>query len=203
MHIEAPAIICAVRAHAEHGVIVRAFTQEFGLLAGYVRGGRSRAMRPLLIASNVVQCSFRARTQDQLASLTVELIHSRAPLMNEPLASAALDWATALTAATVPEGHPYPPIFGALSALLDAVEMAPAARGWALALAAYEALLLSSLGYGGNVPDRINPDAHWPNIIGALTEGRGPLARHFFDARRADILAARDRLVDRLKRAVA
>jgi DNA repair protein RecO (recombination protein O) len=39
MHVAAPAIICAVRAHGEHGAIVRALTPEDGLLAGYVRGG--------------------------------------------------------------------------------------------------------------------------------------------------------------------
>ncbi len=203
MQLSTPAIICAVRAHAETAAIARVLTPDHGLMAGYVRGGRSRVMRPTLIPSNMVACEFRARTEDQLAALTLELTHSRGPLMGEPLAAAALDWATALTAATLPEGQPYPPIYAALSGLLDAIEMASAARGWALALSAYEALLLSSLGYGGRVPDAINSDAGWPEILGALGVGRAPLARHFFDGRRADVLAARDRLVDRMKRAVA
>jgi DNA repair protein RecO (recombination protein O) len=202
MHLNMPAIICAVRIHAEHGAIVRALTWDHGLLAGYVRGARSRAMRPVLIPSNLVQADFRARTGEQLASLTVELIHSRAPLLAEPLAAAALDWATALTAATLQEGHPYPPIYAALEALLMAIEAAPTARGWALALASYETMLLSHLGYGG-VPARIDPDAHWPDIISAFRDGHAPLARHLFDGRKVDVLAARDRLVERMKRAVA
>jgi DNA repair protein RecO (recombination protein O) len=203
MHIETTAIICAVRAHAEHGAIVRAMTPDHGIMAGYVRGGRSRTMRPILMPSNLVSCTFRARTEDQLAALTLELAHSRAPLMAEPMAAAALDWATALTAATLPEAHPYPVIFDALSGVLNAIEMAPAARGWALALSAYEALLLSSLGYGGTAPPKIDTDASWPDIIAAFRTGRAPLDLHFFETRRADILAARDRLVERMKRAVA
>jgi DNA repair protein RecO (recombination protein O) len=203
MHLSTSAIICAVRHHAEHGVIVRALTPSDGLMAGYVRGGRSRLMRPILMPSNIIQCEFRSRTEGQLAALTAELIRSRAPLMAEPLAAAALDWATALTAVTLPEGSASAPIHSALSALLDAIEMAPAARGWALALSAYEALLLSALGYGGRGPDAIDPDAQWPTILDALRLGRAPLERHFFDGRRVDVLAARDRLVDRMKRAVA
>jgi DNA repair protein RecO (recombination protein O) len=203
MHLSTLAIICAVRAHAEHGAIVRVLTPSDGLLAGYVRGGRSRVMRPILMPSNIVQCEFRWRSEGQLAAVTAELVRSRAPLMAEPLAAAALDWATALTAATLPEGYASLPIHSALSALLDAIEMAPAARGWALALGAYEALLLSALGFGGRVPDMIDPDASWPTIIDALRGGRAPLERHFFEGRRADVLAARDRLVDRMKRAVA
>uniref|UniRef100_UPI0015760DD4 recombination protein O N-terminal domain-containing protein n=1 Tax=Sphingomonas bacterium TaxID=1895847 RepID=UPI0015760DD4 len=55
MHIETEAIVCAVRAHGEHGAIVRALTAEHGLLAGYVRGGRSRRLRPVLVPGNVVR----------------------------------------------------------------------------------------------------------------------------------------------------
>src|SRR3546814_3482951 len=35
---------------------------------------------------------------------------------------------TSLTAATLPEGQPYPALYTALSALLDAIAVAPAAR---------------------------------------------------------------------------
>jgi DNA repair protein RecO (recombination protein O) len=105
-------------------------------------------MRPILIPGNIVQADLRSRTDTQLASLTVELEHSRGPLLAEPLPAAAIEWATALTAATLPEEHPYPALHSALSALLDAVEAAPAARGWAVALVQYERLLLAELGFG-------------------------------------------------------
>src|SRR3546814_16106223 len=54
------AIVCAVRAHGEHGAILRALTAEAGLVAGYVRGGRSRRVRPLLIPGNLVALELRS-----------------------------------------------------------------------------------------------------------------------------------------------
>jgi DNA repair protein RecO (recombination protein O) len=73
-----PALVCGVRSHGEHGAIARLLTPDQGLLAGYVRGGRSRASRPVLLPGNSVKAEFRARTEEQLAGLTVELEHSRA-----------------------------------------------------------------------------------------------------------------------------
>lgn len=148
MQLDAIAIICAVRAHGEHGVIARAMTAEAGLLAGYVRGGRSRQMRPALIPGNSVSAHFRGRGDTQLPGLTVEIQTSRAPLMTEPLAAAAIEWACALTARALPEGQAYPAIFAALNALLDAIGMAPSARGWAMLMVRFELLVLRELGFG-------------------------------------------------------
>lgn len=200
MHITASAIICAVRSHGEAGAVVRAMTAEHGLVAGYVRGGRSRTMRPVLQPSNIVRAEYRARVETQLPGLTVELEHSRAPLMAEPLAAAGLDWATALTASVVPEMHPYPAIHSALDGLLGAIEAAPAARGWAGALVSYEALVLSALGFGQS--DSGRPEA-WGEMLSALSRSGARLERYLFADRRADVLAARERLVERLKRAAA
>ena len=83
-------IVCALRAHGEHGAVARLLTPDHGLVAGYVRGGRSRALRPVLLPGNTVQAELRARTEAQLAYLTAELVHSRAFLLGEPLAAAAL-----------------------------------------------------------------------------------------------------------------
>ncbi len=43
MHLRAEAIVLSVRAHGEHGAVVRALTAGEGMQAGYVRGGRGRA----------------------------------------------------------------------------------------------------------------------------------------------------------------
>lgn len=237
------AIICAVRAHGEHGAIVRSLTAEAGLLPGYVQGGRSTRMRPVLIPGNVVRAVFRARTQDQLASLAVELVQSRAPLLGEPLPAAAIDWACAFTAAILPEGHPYPALYSALSAVLDAVEAAPAARGWAVALVRYELLVLAEQGFGldlaecaatgardglvyvsprtgravsalgaGAHAQRLLPlpaflleggEASWEDILAGFALTGHFIEQNLVDRRRADIMAARERLIERLKRAVA
>ncbi|MBH1992225.1 MAG: DNA repair protein RecO [Sphingomonadaceae bacterium] len=238
-----PAIVCSVRAHGEHGAIARLLTPDHGLIAGYVRGGRSRTMRPVLLPGNAVAAEFRARTEDQLAGLTVELAHSRAPLHAEPLPAVAIDWSCALTAAALPEGTPYPALYQALDGVLGAVEAAPAARGWAVALVRYELLLLAELGFGldltrcaalGQADDLafVSPRSaaavsragaigyekqllplpaflleggtgDWPAIIEGLRLTGFFLERSLLTDWRADVLAARERLVDRLKRAVA
>jgi len=241
--LSATAIVCAVRPHGEHGAIVRALTEEGGLLGGYVQGGRSSRLRPVLIPGNIVRAVFRARTAEQLASLSVELVRSRGPLLGEPLPAAAIDWACALTAAALPEGHPYPSVFSALSAVLDAVEAAPAARGWAVALVRYELLLLAELGFGLDLAEcaatgarddlvYISPrtgravsaagavghehkllplpafltqggEAGWDDILAGLAITGRFIEQSLLTERRADVLAARERLIERLKRAVA
>lgn len=243
MHLVTDAIVLSVRSHGEHGAVVRAYTRIDGVQPGYVRGGHSRRMRPILQPGNLVRGEWRARTDDQLAALTVELIHSRAPLFAEPLPAAALEWLTALTAAALPEAQPYPRLHDALSGVLDAVEAAPSAKGWAAALARYELLLLAELGFGldlsacvstGATADLafVSPKsggavsraaasgyearlfalpafltaggaADWPDVLAALAITGHFLERDLLVDRRRDTLAARERLVERLKRAVA
>lgn len=193
-------IVCAARPHGEHGIIARIFTGDHGLIAGYVRGGKSRSLRPVLIPTNIVRAELRARTPDQLGGMSVELVQSRGQLMGEPLAALALEWCAALTAFSLPEEHPYPQLYQSLDALCSAIEVAPSARGWSGALAAYEALLLRALGYG--CPAEGLP-LDWPQTFVMLNSNGAQLGRHLFQGRGSDILAARERLVDRLKRAVA
>lgn len=197
MYIRAAAIICAVRPHGEAGAIVRAMTAEYGLLAGYVQGAKGRHLRPVLIPGNVIKGEWRSRISGQLASLVAEPEYSRAHLLGEALAVSAIDWVTALTAATLAEELPYPQLYSALDGVLSAIEMAPAARRWAGAVARYEELLLSELGYSDEMPK--NGDAP----VAMMAQNRERLVKHILGERRADVMAARERLVERLKRAVA
>ena len=105
-------------------------------------------MRPVLMPGNQVQARLRSRTEEQLAHAEIELSHSRAPLLSEPLPAAAIDWITALTAVGLPEAQPYPRLYDALDALLALIEAAPSALGWASLLVRYELLLLAELGFG-------------------------------------------------------
>jgi DNA repair protein RecO (recombination protein O) len=189
MHVRARAIIVSVKAHGEHGAVVRVLTAGHGLLAGYVRGGRSRALRPVLAPANLVEAEFRSRSETQLAALSVELVESRAPLAAEPLHAAAIEWVTALPAVTLPEGHPYPRVYETLDAMLIAIGSAPRARDWIGALARYEALILSELGYGTDD----DPQLRQTGIR---------LRENLLTGWRADILAARDRLIARIDRAM-
>lgn len=148
MRIETQAIVCALLGHGEHGAVVRLMTPEHGLQAAYVRGARGRRMRPVLIPGNQVQARLSARTDAQLAQAELELAHSRGPLLGEPLPTAGIDWATALTATALPEAQPYPRLYQALDGLLAAIEAAPSASGWGAGLVRYELLLLAELGFG-------------------------------------------------------
>ena len=148
MRVDTQAIVCSLRTHGEHGAIVRLMTPNRGLQAAYVRGARGRRMRPVLIPGNVVEAQLTARTDTQLPHGSLELVHSRGPLLAEPLPAAAIDWATVLTATALPEGQPYPMLYEAFEALLDAIEAAPSASGWGTGLVRYELLLLGELGFG-------------------------------------------------------
>lgn len=148
MHLDAEAIVCAVLPHGEHGAVVRFLTKEKGLVAGYVRGGRSRRLRPVLQAGNRVALSLRSRVDTQLAAATAELTAARAALVTTATGLAALDWLTALTATALAEDVPHPALFTALDALVDglAAEAPPLALG--VGVVRYEHLLLAELGFG-------------------------------------------------------
>jgi DNA repair protein RecO (recombination protein O) len=196
MRIECQAIVVAVRAHGEHGAIVRVLTEGHGLLVGYVRGGRSRLLRPVLSPGNVVKADLRARVETQMPALTVEPHKARTPLLGEPLAAAAIEWTTALAAAALPEGLPYPRIHAALDGVLTAIESAPSARGWVAALVGYEGVVLAELGYGSS-------DTQTDDTLSALKVNGARLAQDVLTERRARPLDARERLVERLARALS
>ena len=198
MHLRVSAIVCAVRAHGETAAIARLLTAEHGLVAAYVAGGRGRQLRPVLIPGNVVEAELRSRSDSQLPFARLELITSRGPWLGEPLATAAIGWATVLTAAVLPEGHAYPPLYSALSALLDAVCHAPSARGWTPALVGYETLVLRELGYGG--PRDMPDPADFPANLAVLDRLGRDLARYALADRRSDVMAARTILRERLGR---
>lgn len=243
MHLNTTAILLSVRAHGEHGAIVRALTEHAGVQPGYVRGGRSRAIRPVLQPGNLIRGDWRARTDTQLAALTVELVESRAPLFAEPLAAAAIDWMCALTAYALPEAQPYPRIHAALDGLFAAIAAAPGARDWVGGLVRTELLILSELGFGlsldecvatGTADDltHVSPKsggavsraaavglehrllplpaflitggpAGWDAAFDGLALSGHFLSRDLLGLKGQDVLAARTRLVERLKRTVA
>jgi len=196
MHVRAPAILLAARAHGETAVIARMFTEEHGVVAGYVAGGRGRHLRPVVIPGNLVALDLSARSDSQLPFARLELLASRGPWLAEPLPAAAIGWASALTATALPERQPYPALYTALAGLLDAVCHAPSARGWIGALAAYETLLLRELGYGGNE----RPEGDVAAILAAMDRLAVSLDHYLLADRRGDVMAARARLRELLGR---
>lgn len=195
MRADTEAIVCALRGHGEHGAIVRLLTPEHGLVAAYVRGARGRRMRPLLIPGNLVSVQLRWRTEAQLPQATIELVHSRAPILAEPLPAAAVEWVTALVASALPERQPNPSLYQGMSALLDAVEAAPSASGWIGALARFEQLLVAELGYE-------REEAPSLQVLVALEASGEQLFRDVLSGPTRALQDSRARLVDRLRRAL-
>jgi DNA repair protein RecO (recombination protein O) len=198
MHLRAAAIVCASRPHGETAAIARLLTEHHGLVAGYVAGGRGRQLRPVLIPGNLVEAELRSRAEGQLPFARLELAESRGPWLNEPLAAAAIGWATSLAAATLPERHAYPALFSALSGLLDAVCHAPSARGWLPGMIGYEALLLRELGYGGDSLRAAGED--WEAQLAVFDRLGQHLARYPLAERHGDVMGARAVLRARLAR---
>jgi DNA repair protein RecO (recombination protein O) len=197
MQLRAPAILLSARPQGETAVIARLLTAEYGLVAGYVAGGRGRNLRPVLIPGNLVDLQLSARSDSQLPFAKVELVTSRGPYLGEPLAAGAIGWTCALTASVLPERQAYPSLHAALGGLLDAVCHAPSARGWLGALLGYETLLLRELGYGGQGG---LPQGNLADLL-ALMDSLAPQIDHYLLAdSRADVMAARARLRDLLGR---
>jgi len=105
---------------------------------------------------------------------------------------------TTLTAQALPEGQPFPALYSALEAVLDAICHAPSARGWAQALAAFETLLLREIGYGHALA--APGEEPWDRLIARLDRQGLALAKHLLADPRRDGMASRAILLDRLKR---
>ena len=200
MHVRAPAVVCACRANGETAVVARLLTADHGLIAGYVAGGRGRDLRPVLIPGNLVEAELRARSDSRLPFARLELLQSRGPWLTEPLQSAAIGWVTALTAAALPERQPFPALYEALTALLEAVCLAPSARDWAMPLLSYEVLLMRELGYGGPIERPRSQD--WADLLTVFDRLGRDLARYPLAHRRVDVMAARAMLRERLAKIV-
>ncbi|HEY7747988.1 MAG TPA: DNA repair protein RecO [Aestuariivirgaceae bacterium] len=139
------AIVLAVRRHGETSAIVEALTRGRGRSLGLVRGGRSRALRPVLQPGNSVIATWRARLEDHLGLFTVEMTSPRAAqLMDDPFKLAGLTTVTAL-AQLLPEREPHPRIYDATKVLLDRLEDDAI---WPALLARWELGLLDELGFG-------------------------------------------------------
>lgn len=199
MNLRAPAILLSSRSHGEVGAIAHMLTEDHGLIAAYVAGGRGRQLRPIMIPGNRIAADLRAKSAGQLPFAKLELVESRGPWLTEPLPAAAINWVCALTATALPERNAYPQLYSALAGLLDAVCGAPSARGWLPAMISFEALLLRELGYGGTKPALTDDLDALMEEFDALAR---PLARYLLADTRGDVMGARHNLKARLSRMI-
>lgn len=138
--------IVAVRPHGETSAVVEILTAEHGRHAGLVRGGRSRAMRPVLQPGNRVRAVWRARLEEHLGGFQVEAEElSAGVLMEDPLALSGLNAACAMASACLPEREAHPAVAEAFEVLIGALEDRAL---WPALYVRWEAGLLADLGYG-------------------------------------------------------
>lgn len=137
-------VILSMRPHGESAAIIEIFTRTQGRQPGVVRGGASRRMAPHLQPGTQVMARWQARLSDHMGSFTVEPLRSRAHLMADRLALAALSSVCALCCATLPERAPHPELWDRSIGLLDTLGQ----PGWPSAYLRWELALLEDLGYG-------------------------------------------------------
>ncbi|MCB2109583.1 MAG: DNA repair protein RecO [Defluviimonas sp.] len=137
--------LIAFRTHGESAAIIEVLTRDHGRHAGVVRGGASRRLAPLLQPGAQLDVTWRGRLEEHIGTFSVEPLRSRAGLMGERGALAALNAVTALLHFCLPEREPHAALYEASVALLDGLG---AGVDWPLAYLRWELLLLEELGYG-------------------------------------------------------
>jgi DNA repair protein RecO (recombination protein O) len=145
MHWRDQGLVISARRHGETAVILELMTRGHGRHLGLVRGGRSRAMRPVLQPGNHVVATWRARIEDQLGAYAVEPVTSRAArFLDHGFALHGVAYLGALLR-LLPERDPQGDIYEMAAVIadqLDSLDHAPAL------MAGLELALLGALGFG-------------------------------------------------------
>ena len=156
MNWSGPAIILSARAHGEGAAVVQVFAREAGRYAGLVHGRKSKMA--LLQPGNLVEASWRARLDEHLGVMTLELAASRAAdALADRAALAALASACAVAATVLPERDPHPAVFDALDLVLG--HLGDRAL-WPALYVRWELGLLAELGFALEVDKCAMTGAH-------------------------------------------
>lgn len=138
-------VLISVRRHGESAAIVEVFTAEHGRHSGVVRGGGSRRMAPILQPGAQVAVEWSARLEEHIGTFRVDPTRSRAGVMTDGVALAALGSVLGLVAVALPERAAHPGLYATTVALLDGLEHD---SDWPAAYARWELDLLGELGFG-------------------------------------------------------
>ena len=142
------ALILSVRPHGENSAVVSVLTAGQGRHAELVRGGSSSRLRGVLQPGNRVQANWRARLEEQLGQMSIELSQSVPALfLDDPLRLAGLASACALLDGSLPEREPHPPLYSATQALLDLMAIEDPDHRWLEGYVRWELGLLQAVGF--------------------------------------------------------
>jgi DNA repair protein RecO (recombination protein O) len=138
-------VVLTTRKHGENDVILEVMTLDRGRHLGLVRGGRSKRHRPALQPGNELTLVWKARLSDHLGQFQIEPETLRAADLMTSAVGLTCVQHLAFLVRLLPERHPYPRLFEALSVTLDHLDAPDAA---AALLIRFELELLQDLGIG-------------------------------------------------------
>ena len=78
MQWDGEGLLIGVRRHGETSVIAEVMVAGHGRTLGLIRGGRSSKLAATLQPGTTVQLTWRARLEEHLGTMTIELIDARA-----------------------------------------------------------------------------------------------------------------------------
>ena len=139
------AIVLGSRHHGETSAIAELMTREHGRYLGLVRGGRSRKMRPVLQAGNLVSANWRARLDEHLGIYQIEPEKSRAASLMAGRASLYCVQIIAAHLRLLPERQAQQQLYNAANIILDNADDANISSHLILR---FEVALLEELGFG-------------------------------------------------------
>ena len=141
------AIVLAVRPHGETAAVAELLTREHGRHLGFVHGGRSRRLRPVLQTGNHVDVAWKGRLAEQLGHFGLELHRAyaaEAMVASDPGRLAALS-SIAMLARLLPERDPHPALYEITLFVLGFLDDASV---WPALMVRWELALLAELGFG-------------------------------------------------------
>lgn len=148
-------IVLSVRPFGEGKQIASLLTSSLGRHKGLLSSTRSAksSANSTLSPGTFVEARWSARLAEQLGRFQLEPYHAPSPLailFSYPLGLLALQSACGLVDLSLPEQHPYPRIYVALTHLLEALETEEALQdnSWAWTYIDFELTLLQELGFG-------------------------------------------------------
>src|SRR5690606_17463378 len=138
-------IVLGIRRHGETSVIAEVMTRGRGRHLGLVRGGRSRAMQPVLQPGNSVEVSWRARLDEHLREFKVDPLELRAARLMESATAVYGVQAMAAVLRFLPERDPHPHLYDMFGLILGHLHE-PADAGELFVR--FELAVLNDLGFG-------------------------------------------------------
>lgn len=138
-------LVIGARKLGETSVILELMTRDHGRHLGVVRGGRSKALRPILQPGNLVVANWRARLEDHLGAFVVEPLAARAARYLDRAAALHGIMALAELLRLLPERDPQEALFVMADVVASRLAAADAA---APLMARFELALLAALGFG-------------------------------------------------------